>query len=283
MIDGIRVVDSQVHIWARDTADRPWIATGKSYAHRGGQEFTATQLLAEMDRAGVDNAILVPPSWEGDRNDVVSEAAIKHSGRFEWMGRLDLRSRQGFGQLAAWKRQQGTVGVRLTFVRGESRQWLTDGTADWFWPEAQEASLPVMVYAPGQVEAIRRIATNFPGLRIAIDHLGLEPSDGRSKLDPEVVLPLLPLAQLPNVAVKASALPAMVREPYPFPSLPPLIERVTDSFGAERVFWGSDLSRLPCSYSQAISLFLEECAFLSRTQQEWIMGRGIEAWLQMSA
>ncbi len=31
-----------------------------------------------MGKAGVDRAILVPPSWEGDRNDVALEAAQAH-------------------------------------------------------------------------------------------------------------------------------------------------------------------------------------------------------------
>ena len=279
MINGIRIVDSQVHLWARDTAERPWIATGKSYAHKSGQEFTAVQLLDEMNRAGVDSAILIPPSWEGDRNDVVCEAAIEHKGRFGWMGRLNLRSRQGLAPLSDWRRQSGALGVRLTFVRGESREWLTDGTAQWFWPEAQAVGLPVMVYAPGQIDAIERIAKDHPALPLIIDHLGLEPTSGESRLDPSVIQPLLKLAKLPNVAVKASALPAMVHEPYPYISLHPVIQEVTEAFGALRVFWGSDLSRLPCTYSQAISLFTEELGFLSRNQQVWIMGQGIEAWL----
>ena len=35
------------------------------------------------------------------------------------------------------------LGVRVTFI-GPAQAWLTDGTADWFWPEAEKAGLPVM-------------------------------------------------------------------------------------------------------------------------------------------
>ena len=57
------------------------------------------------------------------------------------------------------------------------------------------------------------------------------------------------------------------------------IRRVVQAFGPQRVFWGTDLTRLPCPYRQAVTLFTEELDFLSDTDKEWIMGRGIAEWL----
>jgi predicted TIM-barrel fold metal-dependent hydrolase len=50
------------------------------------------RLLAMMDEAGVDRAIIVPPSWEGDRNDYALEAARTYRKRSAVMGRIPLRS-----------------------------------------------------------------------------------------------------------------------------------------------------------------------------------------------
>src|SRR3546814_12126487 len=49
---------------------------------------SAAEALHEMTLAGVDRAIVVPPSWEGDRNDVALRAATDHPGRFAVMGRI---------------------------------------------------------------------------------------------------------------------------------------------------------------------------------------------------
>ena len=68
-------------------------------------------------------------------------------------------------------------------------------------------------------------------------------------------------------------------EPYPFPSLHPIVRRVVDAFGPERCFWGTDLSHLPCPYKQVVTLFTEEMKSLSPSELEWIMGRGIAKWL----
>ncbi len=52
------------------------------------------------------------------------------------------------------------LGVRVTFL-GPAAAWLTDGTADWFWPAAEKAGLPVMFLTRGR----RR---NSPASRNAI-------------------------------------------------------------------------------------------------------------------
>jgi predicted TIM-barrel fold metal-dependent hydrolase len=85
----MQIVDAQVHIWAANSADRPWPASGRSEPHRP-EPFSAADLLAEMDAAGVDRAVIVPPSWEGDRNDLALEACRLHPQRFAIMGRLDV-------------------------------------------------------------------------------------------------------------------------------------------------------------------------------------------------
>jgi L-fuconolactonase len=70
-----------------------------------------------------------------------------------------------------------------------------------------------------------------------------------------------------------------VTDAHPFPSLHPHIRRIVEAFGPQRVFWGTDLTRLPCSYRQAVTLFADELDFLSAADKEWIMGRGIAEWL----
>ena len=55
------------------------------------------------------------------------------------------------------------LGVRLTFKR--SAKWLTDGTADWFWPAAEKAGLPVMFLASGRYRCSRRSRSGIRGSR----------------------------------------------------------------------------------------------------------------------
>lgn len=271
------IVDAQVHIWAKHTAERPWPADGFGREH-GPDPLVAETLLARMDQAGVNRAVLVPPSWEGDHNDLALAAAAAHPDRLAVMGRIDAGDAANAAALARWRRQPGMLGLRLTFLMPEQRQWLVDGAADWLWAAAEEAGLPIMVFPPDQLAAIERVAKRHPGLRLVIDHLAMDA--GRSGGDAFATIPdLLALAKYPNVAVKASAMPCYSTEAYPFPDLHQTIRQVVDAFGPERVFWGTDLSRLSCDYRQAITLFTEELPFLSDADKELVMGQGICAWL----
>ena len=68
------IVDAQVHIWGADTPQRPWPPDGAANAHPP-VPLGMDELLREVDAAGVDRVVTVPPSWEGDRNDLALEAA----------------------------------------------------------------------------------------------------------------------------------------------------------------------------------------------------------------
>ncbi|HUJ76730.1 MAG TPA: amidohydrolase family protein, partial [bacterium] len=143
---------------------------------------------------------------------------------------------------------------------------------------AEQAGLPIMVFAPGSVPVLDGIAARHPGLRLVLDHLAIANhlrDDAAFAHLPQV----LALARRPNVAVKVSALPCFTTQPYPFPVLHQYIRQVYDAFGPRRMFWGTDWTRLPCTYREAIGLFTRELPWLPAADQEWIMGRAVCEWL----
>jgi predicted TIM-barrel fold metal-dependent hydrolase len=263
------IIDSQVHVWPPDRPDR---RLGPGHDER--TPYSYEQLLADMDRAGVHRAILVPPSIDRNRNDYALEAVRKYPNRFAVMGKVALETGAGKDVLKGWRDQPGMLGVRLTFHRDADRPWLSDGTADWFWPEAAFHDIPVMVHAPERLAEIGEIAERYPELRVIIDHMGFARATMDDAAGPAVER-LNALAQYPNVFVKVSALPAFSTEPYPFKNLHEPLRRVIEAFGARRAFWGSDITRVPksCSYRQVVTQFTEELDFLSADDLDWIMGR----------
>jgi predicted TIM-barrel fold metal-dependent hydrolase len=271
------VVDAQVHLWGADTPSRPW---PPGEAHRAQKPYPVTKdmALAGMKEAGVDRVIVVPPSWEGDRNDLALEAARLHPDRFAVMGRLALEKPESRALVDGWKRQPGMLGMRFTFSTERQRPWLTDGTADWLWVAAERAGIPVMLSVAGSFAAVDRIAERHPGLRLVVDHLGIR--SGSKGPEAFAGIPeLCTLAPRANVAVKASALPCYSIEGYPFRDLHAHVRRVYDAFGPRRVFWGTDWTRLPCPWRQAVTLFTEELPWLTEQDKAWIMGRAICEWL----
>jgi L-fuconolactonase len=265
-----------VHIWAADTPERPW---PKRHPAHQPVPYGKDDLLRDMDEAGVYRAILVPPSWEGERNDLVLEAARLHPDRLAVMGRFDPQAPDAAEQLEHWKEQPGMLGLRFTFRRPQLAAPLVEGRIDWVWAAAEKLGIPVMVMvSQSQTQHIDRIAERHPGLRFVMDHMtltsGTKDEEAFANFDN-----LLALAKRPNIAVKASALPCYTADSYPYRKLQPWLRQVYDSFGPKRMFWGTDISRLPCSYKQAITMVTEEIPWLTPSDKEWIMGRGISEWL----
>ena len=88
------IVDSQVHIWAADTPERPWppiTDPTQSRPHKP-EPITTDDMLREMKLAGVDRAVIAPPVWEGVRNDLALAAARQYPDKFAVMGRVDLNN-----------------------------------------------------------------------------------------------------------------------------------------------------------------------------------------------
>ncbi len=272
------IIDAQVHIWPPETAERRYITADASKPHRA-ISLTYSNLLDEMKTAGIDRVILVPPSWEGYRNDYALEAAQKYPDRFAVMGKVPLNDPASKNRIASWLQQPGMLGFRISFRHSGTHSFLDDGTADWFWADCERYDIPVMIFAPFAVAKIGAIAERHPGLRVIVDHMGLNVQWKGKDLGPGIDV-LVNFARMKNVGVKASCLPCYVAEPYPFPTLHPQIRRVVDAFGPQRIFWGTDLSQMPCSYRQAVTLFTEELDFLSAQDKEWIMGRALANWLR---
>jgi predicted TIM-barrel fold metal-dependent hydrolase len=272
----LEIVDAQVHIWAPSTPERPWPAR---HAPHRPEPITAESLLAEMKAAGVDRAILVPPSWEGERNDVCLAAAQKYPERFAVMGRLDPEALESRLQIEDWRKTPGQLGLRFTFHRPSLQYLLTEGKADWLWPLAERAGVPIMMTCPFKIMHIMQdVAQRYPGLRLVMDHLALLPGtkDDEAFADFDK---LIALARCPNVAVKASALSCYTTDPWPHRRIHGYIRQAFDAFGPQRMFWGTDLSRLPVTYTQAVQMFTEQMDWLKGEDLEWVMGRGLRQWL----
>jgi predicted TIM-barrel fold metal-dependent hydrolase len=273
----MEIVDGQIHTWRGVNPD------SLVPPHLEG-DFDERRLLPLMDAAGVDRAILVTTVWTDSGNEVQLDMARRHPDRFRVMGYLDIDAPASRGALETWLAQPGMLGVRASFSRRRHAVWLTDGTADWFFGEAAKAGVPVMAYAPLRVADLGAFARKHPDLRLIADHMAVRLTVTGPELEPYID-ELVKLAPLENVAVKVSSLPHFSAEPYPHEDVHPHLLRVIEHFGADRCFWGTDLTwgaegrPLERLYREAVSMMDVALAPLSDSERESIMGAGILKWL----
>src|SRR3989442_4984711 len=170
------IVDSQIHLWQN----------GKMSAHhRQIPTYSVDDALAEMRPAGVDGAVIHPPSSLGEAVNMLAVEAVRlHPARFCILGHFDLESADREKIVAHWRDRPGMLGFRFTFNQPHQKAWWTDGSLDWFWAACEKEALPIGLLAGGHMAALSKIAERHPRLK-----------------------EMLALAKLPNVAVKMSGAP----------------------------------------------------------------------------
>ena len=262
------IVDAQIHLWEKGTP---------SPQHRQ-TPYLMDEAIAAMDEAGVDRALIHPVLWDPDSNELAVQAVRSHPDRFAILGWFYLDQPASRGLIDTWKRRPGMLGLRFYFNAPHNRTWPTDGTLDWLWPAAERAQIPIALAAANFLPVVAQVAERHPGLKLIVDHMAVPPgskgASAHSRL-PE----LLALAKHPNVAVKATGQPGYCEDAYPFKSLHDKLRAVYDAFGPARMFWGTDITRMPCSWRQCVTLFTEELPWLTERDKELIMGRALCNWI----
>jgi predicted TIM-barrel fold metal-dependent hydrolase len=267
----MKIIDAQVHIWNSGTS---------SGEHRKVSAFTAEEILQEMDAAGVDAALIHPPlSWDHACQDQAEAAATQWPDRFAILGQVPLDQPEASTRLLeGWRQRPGQKGLRYALVGAEDQRRPADGSMDWLWPVCEAHGLPVATMAWRFFPYFRSVAERHPGLRLIIDHCGLIRS---AKGEPAFadIASLLALAKLPNVALKATGAPAYSVQPYPFRDIRDGLHRIYDAFGPDRFFWGTDITRMPCSWRECVTFFTEELPWLHGRELEKVMGSGLCDWI----
>jgi L-fuconolactonase len=264
------VIDSQVHVYAANTPDRPWHSVPNWPDHVTGDE-----MVAAMDAVGVDGAIFISSfsMYQYDSSYAV-EVQQAHPGRFGLVKPVNPDNPAVADVIAEWKETPGTVGIRI-MMTPEAERNPTDPGLDVILREAVRHDFPVNMLSWGNIDAGIAVVDRHPDTRFIIDHLSiLQPRTPPAAPEPWADLPkVLDLAKRPNAVIKVSGACTLSREPYPFPDIWDPLARVFDAWGLDRCLWGTDWTRAfaVVNYENAVEPF-RLTDRLSVSDREVLMG-----------
>lgn len=224
------MIDTHTHVVAADLARYPLNPRPLSGEWYLEAPHTAEQLIACMDDAGVEQAVLVQAvgaySYE---NDYAADSGAAYPRRFASACCIDPLARDAVTTLRRWVVERGMHGVRLFALPRDGRSWLDDPQTFPVWHEAHALGAHVIVTIFGhQLETLRQVMRRHPDVRVSLDHCAFP--------DREDPAPLFELADEPNLHCKVTSL---VLEKMGA-GAPAYVERLVSRFGAARVMWGSD-------------------------------------------
>jgi L-fuconolactonase len=273
------MIDAHAHLIAADPiAYPPAPRNGAAKLEEIANPMTVERLLEEMDRNGVQRAVLVQRgSIYGFDNSYVCDCALRYPQKLVAVCAIDATADNAVATVRHWVRERGAAGIRLMeLVKGSDLSWLDSPNARAVWREAHALSVPVCVHffpwnRTAGLTALKAILTELPQARVVIDHfsnmsvLGGAPDYGVDGLLGDVAqfagvntkFTTIPLGKLATAGVDAA----------------PIVARVVALFGAKRILWGSDISQTAGTYDYMVDLARRAVRLLSPAfQQELLSG-----------
>ncbi|MFB6106872.1 MAG: amidohydrolase [Halobacteriaceae archaeon] len=278
-------LDPHVHAWGPPTADHPWAtgalvdAVAEFSVH---PVYTADRLLADMDAADVDEAVVVGyPIYRWTDNAYTVEVAGAHD-RLSGVVMLDPFAADAAATVREAMAAEGVLGFRLAPYCPYDEMWAAeDPGTDWLrdaieetavWEAARETGALVQLYVHHeQLDQVADLVAAYPEVTYAVDHFAQAGAD----VDPEEALSdLRALAEYDGVLVKASEASHRTEAGFPYEDVHGLLRWLLEAFGRERVVWGSDYPNVSdvATYAEAVE-WVEAVDFLSASDREWLTGR----------
>lgn len=252
-------------------------------------EMPAETLLAYMDYAGVETAVLQNEHIYGNLAAEFADAAKAHPGRFVGLAQVEeafAYTDAELGRLADEIGRLGMAGFYFTttgMFRSGYRPMHSDKAYDPYWRFVEKSGLPVFWVQSGnspvgtyedEMTHLARIVERFPGIRHLLVH-GV-PTSLYAGEDDRLALPPVLDALLRDAPVFAEILYPIAwggKQEYPYPRAHAHIRQLLDRFGAERFLWGSDAPNVDryCTYAQSLTYFTRYSDYLSAADRRAIL------------
>jgi predicted TIM-barrel fold metal-dependent hydrolase len=271
------MIDTHAHLVTGDTGAYP--PSPPSGAINPGDlddPMTVERLIGEMDATGVDKAVLVQRgSIYGFDSSYVCDSAARFPERLAAVCSIDATAAGCAESVRHWVGERGAAGVRMMeLVKGSDIGWLDSPLAREAWQAAADLGAPVCVhfFPWNRTEGLTRldaIVRAIPGLTVVIDHFAAIKSDAGPP-DHGVDELLETVAKHEGVTIKFTTIPLGRLEEAGI-DYRPVVARVKDLFGAERIMWGSDVTQSPGSYEHMAVLGRRAVEQMSAAEQEQIL------------
>ena len=139
------IVDTHVHVISDDLETYPLVPGRRRLGWVDEARFTVEQVLALMDEAGVDRALLVQPlTAYGYDNRYTALSARRYPDRFVSVPIVDMEADGAAETLRSLNENEKMTGVRL-FGRAGGGDWLDNPKTFPVWQLAEELDFPIAV------------------------------------------------------------------------------------------------------------------------------------------
>lgn len=272
------IVDSHIHLFAGDSQRFPYAANAP-YQPAAMSLETYCRFAAE---AKIDHAVIVHPEPYQDDHSYLEYSLANEPRRGFFKGtclfdpisaetpaRMDALVKRNPGRIVALRiHEMRAVGVAPAVSGAIKDRDLRHPGMKSTWKKAQSLGLAIqMHFVPCHAVQVGELVSEFPGVSVILDHLG-RAGQGTT----EEYANVLRLARHPRVYMKYSGVSYSSREKHPHRDAMPLVRRVYDAFGPDRIIWGGCGSTME-EFGRQLEMLDRMFGFATEGERAGIRGR----------
>ncbi len=273
-------IDAHSHIWPPEVDTFP-LAQGQTKKDLNPPSFTDDELMAIARPEGVGRVVLIQHSvYHLFDNSYLVDAVRRHPKLFRVQGMVDDHKPHA-GEAMKKLLPQGVTGFRITpFIRAQKEQdsWLeTPGMIEMWKTGAETRQAMCLLINTSDLPATDAMCERHPDTPVVIDHFARIGVDGAMR-DSDIKA-LCRLARHKHTSIKISAYYALGQKKPPHDELIPMIKRLFETFGPQRLMWASDSPyqiQGVNNYKASISLVRDRLDFVSREDRHWLLRKTAE-------
>jgi predicted TIM-barrel fold metal-dependent hydrolase len=261
----VPVVDTHLHCFAGRTDTRFPYHEKAPYTPDAA---TPEHLLKCMAGAGVDFAVVVHPEPYQDDHRYLEHCLAVGKGKLKGTCLLFAEREDSPKRLAALAKKLPLVAARIHAYCEDRLPPFGQPELRAFWKAIGDAGLAVQLhFEPRWADGFEPLIREFKEVRVFVDHRG-RPFQGTQKEHDRVI----GWSKYPNVAMKLSSVPN--RGTYPHRDPQPVVKRLTEAFGADRLMYGGGFTAgsTPASYRAERDRVASLLAHLTDVDRAKILG-----------
>ncbi|MEX2112378.1 MAG: amidohydrolase family protein [Pirellulales bacterium] len=269
-------IDAHSHVWTPDVERYP-LGSGFTKSQMQPTSFTPAELLAQARPCGVARVVLIQMSYYRFDNRYMLDAIRDAPDTFSGVAVVDHHA-AGMRDMMRELKQQGVRGFRIHPENEPAKPWLADDAMAAFWRHGADENLAVCALInPEALAPLDQMCERFPQTPVVIDHfarIGVDGTIRESDVDA-----LCRLARHQRTYVKVSAFYALGKKQAPYLDLAPMIRRLVEAYGANRLMWATDCPyqvQAGHTYRDSIELVRDKLDFLTADDRAWMLRKTAE-------
>ncbi len=267
------IVDSHQHFWTLSRGDYPWPNQDVAPIFR---DFGPDDLIPLLNAANVHKTVLVQATDTVAETRFLLDIAAQTDPVAGVVGWVDFIASDAVETLQTLQRNPWLKGVRPMLQNISDTDWILQPSAAPVLHQMQETGLCFdALIQPRHLPVMDQLAARYPALPIVVDHVA-KPQMGPGIMPSgQWLAGIKALAKHPNVLCKLSGMVTEIGPDWQSDHIRPFAQVVLDTFGPDRVMFGSDwpVVNLASAYADWIAFVTDLITDLPDTEQAQIMGQ----------